>query len=274
MKTVNGGGAEIPVLGFGTWQLEGADAQRMVEAALAIGYRHIDTAFIYRNETEVGAGIRASGLSQDEVFLTTKIWTDFFRDGELQRAAEGSVERLGRPVDLLLLHWPRPQPPLAETMRALNAVRDRGLTRSIGLSNFTASLMEQAAELSEAPIATNQVEYHPFLTQKRLIATAGRLGSSITAWSPLAQGKIAAEPTIGAIGEAHGKTPGQVTLRWLVQQDVIAIPRTAKEHRARENFDIFDFELSPEEMARISALGSPAGRIGDWLDPAFSWDPG
>lgn len=273
MRTVNGGGVDIPALGFGTWQLEGADAQRMVEAALLIGYRHIDTAYIYRNEAEVGAAIRASGLSEDEVFLTTKVWTDSFRDGDLQRATAGSVERLGRPVDLLLLHWPKPQPPLAETMRALNDVRGRGLTRSIGLSNFPSPLMEHAAELSEAPIATNQVEHHPFLTQKRLVETARRLRSSITAWSPLAQGKVADDPTIQAIAGARGKTPGQVALRWLIQQDVIAIPRTAKEHRARENFDIFDFELSPDEMAPISALGSPEGRIGDWLDPAFRWDP-
>lgn len=272
MQMVNGGGIDIPVLGFGTWQLEGGDAQRMVEAALAIGYRHIDTAYIYRNEAEVGAAIKASDLSHDEVFLTTKIWTESFRDGDLQRAASGSVERLGRPVDLLLLHWPKPQPPLAETMRALNDVRERGLTRSIGLSNFPSSLMAQAAELSEAPIATNQVEYHPFLTQRRLIETARRLGSSITAWSPLAQGKVADDPVIRAVADAHGKTPGQVTLRWLIQQDLIAIPRTTKESRARENFEVFGFELSPDESARISALGSPKGRIGDWLDPAFQWD--
>ncbi|MDP8915764.1 MAG: aldo/keto reductase [Pseudomonadota bacterium] len=274
MQTVKAGGAEIPVLGFGTWQLDGRTAQRMVEAALGLGYRHIDTAFVYENEREVGAGIRASGVPREEVFLTTKVWTDSFREGDLQRAAQGSVDRLGvGPVDLLLLHWPAPQPPLAETMRALNDARSRGLTRNIGLSNFPSPLMEEAQRLSEAPIVTNQMEYHPFLTLKRLLETARRLGSSITAWSPLAQGKITEDRTIRAVAEAHGKTPGQVTLRWLVQQDVIAIPRTSKESRAKENFDIWDFELSPEEMARISALGRPDGRIGDWLDPAFRWDP-
>ena len=273
MRSMRVGGVEIPAIGFGTWQLEGPDAQRMTEAALRIGYRHVDTAFIYRNEAEVGAGLRAAGVPDAEVFLTTKVWTDSFAEGALQRAAEGSVERLGRVPDLLLLHWPRPQPPLAETIRALNDARARGFTRNIGLSNFTSAQMEEAQRLSEAPILTNQIEYHPFLTQRRLQETARKLGSSLTAWSPLAQGKVVDDPTLGVIAKAHGKTAGQVTLRWLVQQDVIVIPRTTKEHRAQENFDIFDFELSAEETARIAALGSPEGRIGDWLDPAFSWDP-
>lgn len=272
MHTVKAGGVEIPVIGFGTWQLDGPAARRMVEAALRIGYRHIDTARLYGNETEVGAAIAASGVPRDQVFLTTKIRPEDFGEGDLQRAAGGSVDRLGGPVDLLLLHWPKPKPPLAETMAALNDVRRQGLTRAIGLSNFPSALMEQAQRLSEAPLVTNQVEYHPYLTQARLLETVRRLGSSLTAWSPLAQGKVADDPTLIAIGGAHGKTPGQATLRWLVQQGAVAIPRTTRETRAEENFGIFDFELSPDEMARVSALGSPRGRIGDWLDPAFQWD--
>lgn len=274
MQTVRVGDLAIPSLGFGTWQLDGPDARRMVEAALEIGYRHVDTAYIYKNEAEVGAAIRESGVPRDEVFLTTKVWVDFFKSGELQRAAEGSVERLGvGPVDLLLLHWPKPSPPLAETLRALNAVHEQGLTRSIGLSNFPSAVWREAQGLSEAPLVTNQVEYHPFLTQETLRRTAAELGSSLTAWSPLAQGKVADDPTLAEIAKAHGKTPGQVTLRWLVQQGVIGIPRTAKESRARENFEIFDFALTDEEMQRVFALGSPGGRLGDWLDPAFRWDP-
>lgn len=274
MQTVRAGEIAIPSLGFGTWQLEGPDARRMVEAALEIGYRHVDTAYIYKNEAEVGAAIRASGVPRDEVFLTTKVWVDFFKDGELQSAAEGSVERLGvGPVDLLLLHWPKPNPPLAETIRALNEVRSKGLTRSIGLSNFPSAVWKEAQRLSEAPLVTNQVEYHPFLTQETLRATAAELGSTLTAWSPLAQGKAADDPTLVEIAKAHGKTPGQVTLRWLVQQGVVAIPRTAKESRARENFAIFDFALTDEDMQRVFALGFPQGRLGDWLDPAFRWDP-
>jgi diketogulonate reductase-like aldo/keto reductase len=273
MQTVQAADVAIPVLGFGTWQLEGKTAQAMVEAALEIGYRHIDTAFIYRNEREVGAALRASGVPQDEVFLTTKVWVDSFSDGHLQAAAKGSVERLGRPVDLLLLHWPKPHPPIAETMRALNQARTDGLTRSIGVSNFPSAFFEEAQAASEAPLVTNQVEYHPYLSQKRLLETMRRHGAVLTAWSPLAQGKIAVDPVLKAIAEAHGKTPGQVTLRWIVQQGVVAIPRTEKPQRARENLDIFDFRLSDQEMAQIHALAHAGGRIGEWLDPAFRWDP-
>lgn len=274
MQTVTVGDLAIPSLGFGTWQLEPSDARRMVEAALEIGYRHVDTAWIYKNEAAVGEAIRASGVPRDEVFLTTKVWVDFFKDGELQRAAEGSVERLGvGPVDLLLLHWPKPEPSIEETVRALNDVKSRGLAKAIGLSNFPSAEWRRAQAASEAPLATNQVEHHPYLPVRALKATAAELGSSLTAWSPLAQGKIANDPVLKRIAKAHGKTPGQVTLRWLVQQGVIAIPRTAKESRARENFEIWDFALTDEEVRVIDALGSAEGRLGDWLDPAFRWDP-
>jgi len=275
MHSVTTAGVDIPAIGFGTWQIEGDDAQRMVEAALEVGYRHIDTAAIYGNETEVGRGLAAAGLPRDQVFVTTKIWVDTFAEGDLQRAAEASLKRLGLDqVDLLLLHWPKPRPPLAETIGALNDVKNRGWTRAIGVSNFPSAFWREAQALSEAPLATNQVEYHPFLTQKTILATARELESSVTAWSPLAQGKVTDDPVLEAIAGAHGKSPGQVALRWLVQQEgVIAIPRTTKEHRARENFDIFDFTLTDDEMGRIHALGLPSGRIGDWIDPAFRWDP-
>lgn len=272
MKTIRTADIEIPALGFGTYQLEPTDARRMVAEALRIGYRHVDTAFIYKNEEGVGQGIGDSGVARDDVFLTTKIWVTNFRDGDLQRQAEESAERLGQVPDLLLLHWPKPEPALEETIKALNDARSRGFAKNIGLSNFPSALFRQAASLSEAPLVTNQVEYHPYLSQKALIETARELGSSITAWSPLAQGKIADDAVITEIGKAHGKTAGQVTLRWIVQQGVIAIPKTASEKRAAENLDIFDFELTADEMARIHGLAHPGGRIGDWIDPAFEWD--
>jgi len=171
-----------------------------------------------------------------------------------------------------LLHWPKKTPTFEETLGALNEARDHGLTRTIGLSNFPSAEFRQAQALSKAKLVTNQVEYHPYLKLSNLLGTARDLGSSITAWSPLAQGKVVADPTLVEIGRAHGKTPGQVTLRWLIQQNVIAIPRTAKESRAAENFDIFDFELTPEQIDRIHALARPDGRLGDWIDPAFQWD--
>jgi 2,5-diketo-D-gluconate reductase A len=276
MHDVSAGGVSIPSLGFGTWQIEGDAARQMVERAIEAGYRHIDTAQIYGNEAEVGAAIAASGVPRDEFFVTTKVWTACFSDGDLQNSVQESLERLKLDrVDLLLLHWPKPAPALEETMTALNDVRQRGWTRSIGLSNFTVALMDKAQSLSAAPLATNQVEYHPYLSQNRLLAAAARLGSSITAWSPMARGRITGDPVLTGIGAAYDKTPGQVALRWLVQQPgVIAIPQTSNPDRLKQNIDIFDFHLTDQEMATISAMGSPQGRTGDWLDKAYQWDAG
>ena len=269
-------GLSIPLLGFGTWMLEPEDARRMVAEALRIGYRHIDTAWIYHNEAAVGDGIRdaieAGHVARDDIWLTTKIWVKHFHHDALLAQARESIANLGFTPDLLLLHWPKAEPTFAETLGALNEAKDQGLTRSIGLSNFPSAEFRQAQAVSKAKLVTNQVEYHPYLANGPLLATARDLGSSITAWSPLAQGKIADDPVINAIGKVHGKSAGQVTLRWLIQQDVIAIPRTTKVSRAEESFDIFDFTLSDEEMARIHALARPDGRLGDWLDPAFKWD--
>lgn len=274
--TVTASGVEIPLLGFGTWQLEAEDARRMVREALRIGYRHIDTAWIYKNEKAVGDGVAdavAEGIvARDEIFVTTKIWVEHFHRDALLRQAEESAISLGLTPDLLLLHWPKPTPSFKETIAALNEAKEQGFTRHIGLSNFPSAQFREAAALSGAPLVTNQVEYHPYLSQKTLIETVRELGSSITAWSPLAQGKIADDAVIGEIARTHGKTNGQVTLRWFIQQGVIAIPRTTKVERARESFDIFDFELSADEMARIHALARPDGRLGDWLDEAFHWD--
>ncbi|MFN4092735.1 MAG: aldo/keto reductase [Brevundimonas sp.] len=262
----------IPQLGFGTWNLTPEDARRMVGAALDIGYRHIDTAKIYSNEEAVGQAIRESAVPRGDIFLTTKIWVSDFADGDLQKAAEEAVERLGTVPDLLLLHWPKATPSFEETLGALHAAKARGFTRHIGLSNFPSAEWKRAQGLSEARLITNQVEHHPYLSINALKATAAELGSSITAWSPLAQGKVADDAALTAIGAAHGKTAAQVTLRWLIQQGVIAIPRSSKESRAAESFDIFDFALSADEMARIDALARPDGRLGDWIDPAFKWD--
>ena len=269
-------GHTIPLLGFGTWNLTPEVARTMVAEALRIGYRHIDTAWIYRNEAAVGDGIRdaiaAGHVARDDIWLTTKIWVAHFdREGLLAQARE-SAASLGFTPDLLLLHWPKREPTFAETLGALNEAKAQGLTRTIGLSNFPSAEFQEAQALSPARLVTNQVEYHPWLKLSKLRAAARQLGSSITAWSPLAQGAVADDPTLIEIGKPHGKTPGQVTLRWLIQQDVIAIPRTSKVHRAEENFDIFDFRLSDEEMDRIHALARPDGRLGDWLDPAFKWD--
>lgn len=269
--TINIDGFEIPQLGFGTWQLKGNDARRMVGEALRIGYRHIDTAFIYENEAEVGQGIKDAGIARQDFFLTTKIWvTNLTRDALLKQA-EQSAERLGSTPDLLLLHWPKPQPELAETIAALNEAKDKGLTRAIGLSNYPSTLWQTAQDLSPSKLVTNQVEYHPLLSINALKAKAAELGSSLTAWSPLARGLVLDQPVVIAIAEKYGKTAGQVTLRWIIQQGLIAIPKTASETRAAENLNIFDFKLTPEEIALMAGLAR-GYRVGDHLDPAFSWD--
>jgi diketogulonate reductase-like aldo/keto reductase len=273
MHDVTCSGASIPALGFGTWELRGETARRLVEAALEIGYRHLDTAQMYGNEAEVGAGLRASGLPREAVFLTTKVWPDRFRRGDLERSVEESVERLGVRPDLVLLHWPNPDVPLAETIEALNRVAEQGLTRHIGVSNFTTAMLDEAVRLSPRPLVTDQVEYHPFLGQDAVLARCRAHGMSLTAYCPLARGRVFKDPVLARIGEAHGKGPGQVALRWLVQQQgVIAIPRSSSVEHARTNFAIFDFELSESEMAEVAALAGPRSRVVNVAGLAPAWD--
>lgn len=274
MHEVEGNGAAIPALGFGTWELRDAQARHMVEAALEIGYRHIDAAQMYGNEAEVGAALRASGLKRGELFVTTKIWPDRFRAGELQRSVADSLARLQLDaVDLLLLHWPNPDVPLAETMAALNDCAARGWARHIGVSNFPKALLAEAIRLSERPLATDQVEYHPFLGQRTLLEACRAEGMALTAYCPLARGRVFQDPTLARIAQRHGKMAGQVALRWLVQQEgVVAIPRSSRVEHARANFQIFDFALSEPEMAEIDALSSPGGRIVAVGASAPAWD--
>jgi diketogulonate reductase-like aldo/keto reductase len=266
-------GARIPALGFGTFRLDGRTAGRMVACALEIGYRHIDTAQMYGNEAEVGAAIASSGVPRDEIWLTTKIWPDSFRDGVLQRAAETSVRRLRTEPDLLLLHWPNPEVPLRETIRALNDAKRQGLTRHIGISNCPSALIRESVALSEEPLLVAQVEYQPYLSQRAVLEELLRHGMVLTAYSPVAQGKAFSDPTLTRIGERHGKNPGQVALRWLLQQDGVgAIPRSSREAHAKANFDIFDFALSAEDMADIFALARPDGRLVNPAGFAPDWD--
>ncbi|SNB52425.1 Aldo/keto reductase [Arboricoccus pini] len=263
MHLVQANGARIPALGFGTWELKGADAERMVSAALDIGYRHIDTAQYYGNEVEVGRAVRNSGLPRAEVFVTTKIWPDRFREGDFEVAVEESLDRLRLGyIDLLLLHWPSQTVPLDETMAALDDVKERGLARHVGVSNFTTRLIEESLDSLKAPLVTNQVEYHPFLSQRKLLTYQRQEDIALTAYCPLAQGKVFGHPVIADIAQRYGKNEGQIALRWLVQQEgVIAIPRSAKEANARRNFEIFDFSLEEEEMQRLFALQNPRGRL-------------
>jgi 2,5-diketo-D-gluconate reductase B len=255
-------GTRVPALGFGTWLIDGADATEAVRDALEIGYRQIDTARAYENEREVGRGIADSGVARDELFLTTKVPHDQATAELVERDCEESLERLGVDhLDLFLLHWPSPDVPLEETLKALTALRDDGRIRNLGVSNFPAGLLQQALDI--APVFCNQVEYHPFLGQERLLELARAHDVLITAYSPLAHGRVPDDETLNRIGSAHGKTGGQVALRWLLDQDHVSpIPKASSHERRVENFEVFDFELSSEERAEIDALPKD-GRTAD-----------
>ena len=273
MLHVTAHGARIPALGLGTFRLGGEVCRRMVEHALALGYRHIDTARMYGNEAEVGSAIAASPVPRDDIWLTTKIWPSDFRAADLRRAAEDSVRRLGTEPTLLLLHWPSPEVALEETMGELNRIKEDGLAHYIGISNFTTRLIEEAWRLTRAPLIVDQVEYHPYLLQDAVLEAVRAKGMALTAYAPVAQGKVFKDALLQRIGEAHGKTPGQVALRWLLQQDgVCAIPRSSREANVTANFQVFDFELSPDEMGEIRKLGSRSGRLVQAAGVAPEWD--
>jgi 2,5-diketo-D-gluconate reductase B len=246
----------MPSLGLGTWQLSGPECTRSVLTSLTLGYRHIDTAARYANESEVGAAVKSSSIPRNEIFLTTKVWPDHFRAADLKRSADESLKRLNLDyVDLLLLHWPSDSVPLAETIGALNEVANAGKTRSIGVSNFSIDLMKQAAAHSPLPISCNQVKFHIQQPQSALLEYARSQNVAITAYSPLAKGNLATDPVLTRIGAKHGKTASQVALRWLVQQDgVCVIPKATREPNLRSNLGIFDFTLDPADLQEIAQL--------------------
>jgi len=262
MHTVEANGASIPAIGLGTWELRERACARLTEQALRLGYRHIDTAQIYENEREVGEGVRASGVKRADVFVTTKVWTTHFAPNDLLRSTKESLARLRMTeVDLLLLHWPNPQVPLEETLGALAQAQELGLARHIGVSNFTVALMEEAVAKTSVPLVCNQVEYHPYLNQDKVLAACNANGLALVAYSPVAKGRVKNAEALNRIGARYRKTAAQVCLRWLIQQNVVAIPRTSRIERLSENIEVFDFELDDEEMTEISAMGTRAGRI-------------
>lgn len=252
--TVSVQGATVPKIGFGTWQLTGKDCVEGVATALDAGYRHIDTARAYENEREVGEGIRNAGVARDEIWVTSKLWTSSFTRERAKRSTEQSLEALGLDhVDLYLLHWHNPAVPLEETLTALRELQEQGLVRHIGVSNFTLALVEEARQ--HATIFANQVEYHPYLAQDVLLAQAQEHDLLLEAYSPFAHGKLHGDPVLTEIGEAHGKSAGQVSLRWLIDQpNVCTLPKATAPERIRENLDVFDFSLSEDERRRIAEL--------------------
>jgi diketogulonate reductase-like aldo/keto reductase len=256
-------GVRIPKIGCGTYPMRGPSCAEIVAEALRLGFRHVDTAQGYDNEDAVGEGIEHSGVPREEIFITTKVRPQVIGDGPLQRSVEESLRRLKvDAVDLLLIHWPNPDVSIAECTRALSAAKRAGMTRAIGVSNFVIAKLEETIRVSPEPISVAQFEYHPYLDQARLLAAVRRHHLAITAYCPIALGRVAGDPRLAAIGRAYGKSAVQATLRWLVQQDdVIAIPKTSKPERLKENLDVFDFRLTSTEMDQISAMAVPNSRL-------------
>ena len=279
MQYVEAQGARIPIVGFGSMRLKEEAGTRAIEAAIRNGYRHIDTAAFYGNEREVGEAIRASGVKREEIFLTTKVRQDNLEADKFARSVENSLKLLDLPqVDLLLIHWPNAQVPMAESIGALNKAKREGLAKHIGVANYTVALLDAAMKATTEPLVTNQIEVHPFLDQTKVIGATRRHGMSITAYCPLARGKVPGEPALERIGKSHGKTASQVALRWLVQQGIIIIPGSAHPVTAAGEFrragfradargDDRDRRAEAAEFARRQpAAASRMGRVETRVD--------
>ncbi len=267
------GTARIPSLGLGTFQMESGQTADLVRAALAEGYRHIDTAQAYGNEEEVGQGIRDADVPRDQVFLTTKILPDRHDAADFKRAAQESLKKLGTDyVDLLLLHWPSKDVPLTETLPVLDALIDAGHVRFGGVSNFTIAHLEQATSVMSHPVATNQVEYHPFIPQAKLMAAMEGMGIPFEAYSPLARGQVLEDDTLKEIAAKHDANPAQISVAWILAKGGVAIPKTSTHERLAPNLAAAEISLSDDEIARIDGLSRPDGRIISPDSTAPDWD--
>lgn len=266
---VSARGTDVPAIGLGTWQLRGETCYRAVRHALDVGYRHLDTAELYGNEDEVGRALADSDVDRDEVWLTTKVRRRNLAPDDLQASATASLRRLGTDhVDLLLIHWPSRRIPLRATLGKMVSLRDAGQVRHVGVSNFPGDMLTEAVQY--APVLCDQVEYHPFLAQEAVLDAAREHDVLVVAYSPLAQGRVAGDDVLAAIGAAHDATAPQVALRWLVQQGVAALPRSSDPDHISANLDVAGFSLDDAEMARIADLA----RGERLIDPAFApdWD--
>lgn len=261
----------IPLLGFGTYPLAGAEAERCVGMALEVGFRHIDTAQMYGNERAVGKALQASGLGRGELYVVTKVDPGNLGAARFTASVERSTDDLGGPVDLLLIHWPPAEDDFEATIDRLVAAQRDGLARAIGLSNFAIALMRRAAGHSPLPLIANQVEFHPLIDQSKVLAEARRLNMTVSAYSPLARGATLREPVIQKIAARLGEPVSAVVLRWIVQQGVAAIPMTRKRDHAASNFRALGFSLPDDDMAAIGAVTkqnrrfiSPSWMAGRW----------
>lgn len=266
-------GIEIPQLGYGVFQIPPDKTAEAVAGALEVGYRHIDTAEMYRNEQGVGEGVRRSGIDRSEIFVTSKLNNGYHDPKKAVAAFDETLKTLGFDyVDLFLIHWPLPDVlDYVETWKALEGIYHAGKARSIGVSNFQIPHLERLLKETDVVPVVNQIEVHPEMTQEPLRAFGVSKGIATEAWSPIAQGKILDNPTIGSIAKKIGKTPAQVVLRWHIQRGDIVFPKSVTPSRVKENFELFDFSLSNDDVAAISALNKDA-RIGPNPDE-FNWIP-
>lgn len=264
METTTVSGVEIPSIGLGTWRLTGDACVDSVRTALDLGYRHLDTAQEYGNERQVGDALRASDVDREDVFVTTKLGSRNRTYDDVVRSVDESLAKLDTAyVDLLLIHWPNVTTPLRETLAAMNELVDEGKVRHLGVSNFGIDRLSRARELSEHEVATDQVQYNPYWSQTELLDYCRIHGIVLTAYSPLAHGGVLDDPVLESIGDAHGKSAAQVALRWLVQQaNVVTVPKATSRDHLEANLDVFDFELTDREMARIYRPSKPRALAG------------
>lgn len=263
MKKLNG----IPQLGFGTYPLKGHDAYNAVRMAIDLGYRHIDTAQMYLNEVDVGRAVKDSGVHRSEFFIATKVNPNHLSEDLFASSTQTSMENLGGPVDLLLIHWPPPDSEIDATVDRLMAEKQKGSTRNIGVSNFNSTMMRKAHARTKGEIICNQVEFHPLIDQTLILKTATELGMVIEAYSPIARGKALLPDAIANISTRLQRPPSEIVLRWIIQQGVVPIPMTTKHTNAASNLRALECELSDADMKTISALGTHEGRVinTDWM---------
>lgn len=272
MQMIETHGMRMPKLGLGTWRMSGAECERAVQAALALGYRHLDTAQMYGNEDAVGAGLAGSGVARADIHLTTKVWPDNIAPAAMRRSMEDSLRHLRTEyVDLYLIHWPYPDMDLPAALETLVKLKEEGKARAIGVSNFTVALLRRAVEEVGAPIACNQIEYHVLLDQAKVLDYARSKGIAVTAYCPLAQGRLAEHAALDAIAAKHGCTTAQVALAWLLEQDLVAaIPKAGRRESQMANLAALEIRLDDADRAAIAALPKDQRFVAPAFAPA--WD--
>jgi 2,5-diketo-D-gluconate reductase B len=262
MQYVEAHGARIPQIGLGTMTLTGEAGVRAIKTALELGYRHLDTAAHYGNEKENGEALRASGVNRNDVFITTKVRQDDAMPDAFARIVDQSLANLQlSQVDLLLIHWPSKTVPLHLTIGALCKAKKEGKTKHVGVSNFTTALLEEAWKATSEPLVCNQIEVHPFINQDKVITDCKKRGMAVEAYAPIARGKVPGAAALENIGKAHGKSAAQVSLRYLVELGLIPLPRSTSAAHLKENIEVFDFKLSPAEMAELKKLNATNMRV-------------